>query len=361
MFCLLLELNNPSDCLKWDNFCNSFDNGHHHKTTYLKAICHGLDQENNSLMCLDDNENIIGILPLVGIRSKIFGNQLISTPHLNYGGVLSNSDEATLYLYNVANEILDSKDYEKILIRSSSPLSEKQKKIGWAEQLHKVNMVYTLPDDIKNIGFGNAKKRAKLRSQCKLSERKAEENNASIEVSFGKEELVDDFYSVFSTHMRDLGTPVLGKDFFKNQKKSETPYEICIVYWNGEAVAAGWLFLHSSSYVSIPWASTLYKVNKFSINIYMYHQILNRLIDKGVVKFDFGRFTIAEGTYKFKEQWGATSTPCYWHVYEPGKSIEEMTSTSPSLVMKILVKLWKKTPLFITNKLGPLLIKQTAG
>jgi hypothetical protein len=33
---------------------------------------------------------------------------------------------------------------------------------------------------------------------------------------------------------------------------------------------------------------------------------------RGCTTFDFGRSTPNEGTYKFKEQWGASPVPLYW-------------------------------------------------
>ena len=92
----------------------------------------------------------------------------------------------------------------------------------------------------------------------------------------------------------------------------------------------------------------------------MYHGILSFCVNLGVKKFDFGRSTIDAGTYKFKEQWGALPEQCFW--YEWNKDgIEPNDSGQQGGKFALMVKVWKVMPLFLTNRLGPMLIKQTAG
>lgn len=358
MDCLVSQNYYPHE-KKWDDFVSGFENGHHHLHRFISSLSYGLNQEAFFITCEEDGE-IVGVLPMLGAKSFIFGDQLTSLPHFNYGGALTKSEKAKEALYHKALDVARENGYKKILLRDSESLPGFAEKLGWGEQTHKVNMCYELPSDIKKIGVGNAKKKAKLRSQARLAKRKADDLGITVTQLFGKEDLLDDFYTVFSRHMRDLGTPVLGKAFFRCQLRNKE-FKLTVVYWDGEPVAAGALLEHSNERVSIPWASTLYKVNPYSVNAFMYHNIIERLINKGVKTFDFGRSTIGEGTYKFKEQWGAIPETCHWHVFEFGSSKEDLENTEMGTVMKLLVSAWKKMPLFLTNKLGPILIRNTGG
>lgn len=345
-----LNLENKEHCKKWDTFVKCFGSGaYHHKTNYLKAILSTYNHEHFSIFCIVDGE-IVGTLPLIGIKSRLFGNQLTSTPYYNYGGVLSNNTSINIALIKKAKEIALSNGYSNIQIRSIDDVCPN----NWTVETHKANMILELPDNIKKIGAGNSKKRAKLRSQSGLALRKATDAKIEIKQLFGGKELLSDFYSVFSRHMRDLGTPVFGIEFFENML-SNINSEITVVYWGKKPVSCGFLFLDENE-TSIPWASTLKIANPMSVNSYMYYNIIDRCIERGDKIFDFGRSTIGAGTYKFKEQWGALPKQSYWH-----SSKEENTNNPASFSEEkygLFIILWKITPLPIANIIGPHIIKK---
>ena len=149
--------------------------------------------------------------------------------------------------------------------------------------------------------------KSKLRSQ--ISRPQKEGMTAII----GGAELIDPFYRVFSVNMRDLGSPVHSKRLFREifQEFPENA-KIGLVKYQGEDVAAGLIFCFRNT-VEIPWASSLKKYNGLSPNMLLYWSLLEYSCDKGFQYFDFGRSTPEEGTYKFKEQWGAKPSPLYWY------------------------------------------------
>ena len=175
-------------------------------------------------------------------------------------------------------------------------------------------------------------------------------------IKFGKEELIIDFYKVFSTNMRDLGTPVYSKEFF--YRVIDAWYDkthIVVVYINKRPVACA-LLLGFKEMLEIPWASALKKTNKIGINMYMYWNILNFAIDNGYDFFDFGRSSKDSGTYKFKKQWGAKPYQNYWNYWlSEGKELPQINPNNTKY--KLLISSWKKLPLFISNILGPTIVK----
>ena len=335
---------------KWDAYVDKHPiEGHHHYSCYITAIKDAYQHETSCIAVLNKSDNsIAGLLPLVGMKSRVFGSHFTSIPFFNYGGPLYDNKNVLQILLYEAETKRRTLGYRHLQLRClNDDISSLDSVLN--AQTHKACMILDLPDDVKKIGAGNAKKRAKLRSQAKLAERRADEDGHEVKQVFGGGELIDDFYTVFSQHMHALGTPVYGKAFF-NAIFTNIPSTITVVYWDGEPVASGWLFEHASQ-VSIPWASALKKVNRLSINTYMYYNILSRCIDEGRQRFDFGRSTIDANTYKFKLQWGAEHTQCYWYENKPLDENDNNESFS------LAVKCWKKLPLFVANKLGPILIK----
>jgi serine/alanine adding enzyme len=352
---LNLDLNNPQSKSLWDDFCEEHQNvAHHHTTNFLDAILNQMSEHRNeSIMCIDNQGSVQGILPLIGVSSPIFGKQLVSIPFYNYGGVISKRGDAKDALMMEAHNLMLIKGYKKTLIRDTEAYD------GCAlfqTQMHKANLVLNLPSDIKSVGAGNSKKRTKLRSQAGVASRKAEDHGVHFEQKFGGEELLSDFYMVFSEHMRDLGTPVYGKDFFIGMMKNiESLLTVC--YWDNKPVACGWLFIHGER-VSIPWASALRETNSYSVNTAMYYNILSKLIELNKKTFDFGRSSIDTGTYKFKLQWGAQSEQCYWHIANKDGVKEDLnTADDPKKVMTLLITIWKRLPVWLTRIVGPKIIR----
>jgi serine/alanine adding enzyme len=72
--------------------------------------------------------------------------------------------------------------------------------------------------------------------------------------------------------------------------------------------------------------------------------------------FDFGRSTPGEGTYRFKEQWGANPVQLYWHYWmRNGGPLPELNPKNPKYQMAI--KIWKKLPVAVTKLIGPRIVK----
>lgn len=344
-----LDLNNPDHIDSWNAYVDGYgERGHHHSVNYVNlSMMNGL-HENLSLMAFYDNE-IVGVLPLVGMRHWLLGNKAISLPFLNYGGPLADTADVEEVLCDYALNLAAERKYTQVQLRSDSKLADSLTTTrGWQQFSHKACMLLPLPSDPNALGVGNASKRAKLRSQAFVANRKAESMGIAFEQLFGGAEYLDDFYAVISENMRDLGTPVWPKSFFE-QVFALTDSEITIAYWDGKPVAAGWLFFHPGGRVSIPWASTLKKMNPMSVNTHLYFGILCRCIKHGKALFDFGRSTVDSGTYRFKAQWGAAPQQCYWYCRRvDGKLIKDGNGMAEKLV-----PIWKKLPLWVANRIGP--------
>lgn len=190
----------------------------------------------------------------------------------------------------------------------------------------------------------------KLRNQI----RKAEKNSLSVTV--GGIELLGDFYEVFVRNMRDLGTPVYSPKFFASVLTAfHDCTRIITVYHQGKPVASG-LITWFRDTVEIPWASSIRDYNPLCPNNLLYWTALQYALDNGFRKFDFGRSTPGEGTYKFKEQWGAKPILLNWQYLLPnGASLPELNNKNPKFEMAI--RIWQKLPLSFTKVVGPHIVK----
>ena len=167
---------------------------------------------------------------------------------------------------------------------------------------------------------------------------------------------MDDFYAVFSRNMRDLGTPVYGKQFFRNILDAfPAQCRLMIVHLNNRPVAAGFLIGHRST-LEIPWASTLRDVNHLGMNMLLYWAVLKFGVKQDYSQFDFGRSSRDSGTFRFKQQWGACPRQLYWHYWLNNN--EELPALNPDNPKYALaINLWRRLPLSVTEWLGPSIVK----
>ena len=282
------------------------------------------------------------MLPLVFMQSPLFGRFLTSMPFFNYGGVLADNVDARAVLLEAAAEKAQGLHATHIELRQVEPLD-----IEWPVRSHKVSMRLELPQRYEELlkAFPS-----KLRSQIRRGEKDG------MAVKLGGMELLDDFYRVFSRNMRDLGTPVYGKEFFGEiLQVFSKDARICMVHLSDRPVAAGFVygFRHT---LEIPWASSDRRYARLAPNMSLYNAVLQYACTAGYREFDFGRSTVNSGTYRFKEQWGAKPVPLYWHYWiGKGGALPELNPKNPKY--RVAIAMWKKLPVSVTKVVGPSIVR----
>lgn len=326
---------------KWDEYALQRSASIYHHTRWIPLIKKVFGHDSHHILALEKGL-VVGILPMVQLKSLLFGNFIVSMPYFNYGGAIANDKLIENKMMQHAIEIASELGVEHIEFRDSVARDK-----AWPLRTDKVNMILELPETVELLGKSlGAKKRSQIRRPLK----------EGVESIIGGAELLEDFYHVFSVNMRDLGTPVYPKTFFSeilNAFSRQT--KIVILRLNGKPISAAFL-IGANGQLEIPWASTLKEYNRFSPNMLLYWEVLKMAIESGYRKFDFGRSSIDSGTYRFKKQWGAVPMQLYWH-YWLEEGIEMPQLTPDNAKYKAAIKVWQHLPTFVTNQLGPGIIK----
>lgn len=293
------------------------------------------------------DEEITGVLPLICLKHFLFGKSLISMPYFDMGGVLSNDEQTTKLLINKAIELGKGLKVDAIEIRQNEPTknTDIQYDVAFKTQTNKVRMMLELPKTSDKLMKSF---KSKLRSQIRKP------TKAGLTSRIGGLELLDDFYRVFSINMRDLGSPVHAKRFIENVlREFAESSRIVTVYSDNNPVAAS-VVVGFRDILENPWASSLKNYSRLSPNMLLYWTMLEYACDNGYNWFDFGRSTPDEGTYKFKEQWGAKPAPLYWHyIYLNGQP--SGTDSSEKSKFDRAIGQWKKLPVSMTRFIGPMI------
>lgn len=301
-----------------------------------------------------DPGRAVGILPLIHMRHWLFGNSLVSLPYFDGGGILAAGVEAQSALVqkglDLAQElgagVLELRQLHA-LVACGQEAAAGRRAQGWRVAMDaaagKARMVLDLPQsaDLLMASF-----RAKLRNQIHKPVK------AGLKVQIGGNELLDDFYRVFVENMRELGSPVHAKALMRNVLlRFPQAARIFVVYGDGTPVAASLAIGHKETLTN-PWASSLRRYSKDAPNMLLYWAMLEFACQHGYRSFDFGRSTIGEGTYRFKEQWGAVPQPLRWVRFER-QSASRGDRLTRGQGRGTAAACWSHLPLLATRVLGP--------
>jgi FemAB-related protein (PEP-CTERM system-associated) len=283
-------------------------------------------------------ERIVGVLPLVELRSVLFGRLMSSLPFVNYGGVVAESAAVTQALVRAAAGLARERGAKHLELRHTT------RQLDAPCRQHKVSMQLELAD-----GMWERFDR-KVRNQI----RKAEKSGLVAER--GGIERLDEFYPVFARNMRDLGTPVYARRFFDEILRAFPERARVIVVRLGDAPVAAAITFRSRHTLEVPWASSLREHNSLCPNHLLYWTAIQSAVAEECRVLDFGRSTPNEGTFQFKRQWGATPVPLYWeYPWLDSGAIPDQSPTNPKF--RAAIALWKRCPVWLTRMVGPRIVK----
>lgn len=293
------------------------------------------------LAARDIDDRLVGVLPLIHLRSRIFGRYLLSMPFLNDGGPLGKEEASHALVEEGIRRAADLQvDLFELRTRERLPIER-------TVSTRKVSVLLDLPDD--PVHFWEKGIRAKVRSQIRRPMKEG------MEIRFGTDQLPA-FYDVFSRNMRDLGTPVLPRSFFESIVRNLPDRFRIGAVWLGEVpVAGGWGLVEGGEF-EMTWASALREYNRLSPNMLLYWGFMERCIEEGIERFNFGRSTPGSGPHRFKLQWGGRDHPLPWLQWSP-KGVDA-TPSPDSPTFRLATRVWSRLPVAITNRVGPILARQ---
>lgn len=340
---LTVRVYQAEDKAKWEAYvASSASSTLYHRIGWKAVIERSFGHRTYYLLTVDEQGAVAGVLPLVHLNSLLFGSFLVSLPYCTYGGLCADGEEPRTLLLNEAIAIARREKAAHVELRHTQRLDD-----GLPVKTEKVSMRLTLPGDPDELWRSLG---SKLRSQVKRPHKEG------LHVEIGGLDQLGGFYRVFSINMRDLGTPVYPRRFFENiLNEFHDATWICTVYRGREPVASG-LLAGFKDRLEIPWASSVRRYNRYSPNMLLYWSALTFACERGYTVFDFGRSTPGEGTYRFKEQWGAKPVQLYWHYWlRVAGSLPALNPHNPKY--RLAIRLWQRLPVALTRLVGPAIVR----
>lgn len=245
------------------------------------------------------NGGLAGVLPLVQMRSLLFGRHLVSMPFVDTGGLCTGGDPA-------ADEALTGAAIE-IASGSGAHLELRHnahRAIPLVPWLGKVTMVLSLSEGEDAVW-------QRLPGTRRTQVRKA--RKAGLAASVHGSEGLPDFYRILATNLRDLGSPVHHREFFRRVMDAFGEDARIVLVREREAVIGAGLMLVQGDWAGMPWVGSLRSTFARAPNQLLYWEAFRHAIGRGCLVFDFGRSSPGAGTYEAKRQWGAAPVQLFWH------------------------------------------------
>lgn len=329
-----------ADYARWDRFVEAHSEGSFFHTAGWRDVIDQAFRHDTHYLYAQADGVLQGVLPLAHVRSRLFGNGLISLPFCVYGGALANSDRAKTELQNAACTLAEELCVEYLELRNRSSCNP-----GWPTKNLYVTFRRELDSDPdKNFKAIPRKQRAMVR--------KGIEAGLQAEVDEG----IDRLYPTYATSVRNLGTPVFARRYFELLKTIfGSACEILTVTHSGRAVASVMSFYFRDEVLPYYGGGTS-AARDLKANDFMYWELMRRACERGVRIFDYGRSKVDSGSYLFKKHWGFTPEPLYYEYHlVKAKAMPDVSPVNPKY--HYFIESWKRLPLPVTQLIGPWLAR----
>jgi FemAB-related protein (PEP-CTERM system-associated) len=289
---------------------------------------------------------VTGVLPLFHVSSRLFGSMLVSSPNAVYGGVAADDADSRRGLISAAKKLAEGLRVDYLELRDA------REDGGEVDaELRRKDLYYTFEHPI------TADEDALMKTfprDLRAMIRKGAKNGLTSEV--GRGELLDEFYDVYATSVRHLGTPVFPKRLFAEMLNEFPAASDILIVRQGGRVAGGVLNFYFRDTVMPYYGGAYAEFYRAGVNNFMYWELMRRAAARGFTRFDFGRSKAGTGAYEFKRGWGMEARPLPYQFYlVRAAEMPNLNPTNPKY--ELVINLWKRLPLGVTKLLGPMIVK----
>lgn len=330
-----------SSIQQWDDFVdNSSSATFFHKAGWKEVIEKAFGH-NTYFLYVENQGKITGILPLVHVKSMLFGNSLSSCAFCVYGGIVADDEQSYIELDKKACELAEELGVDYLEMRNRIQITPERP----FKELYVTFRKELDSNEEKNMLAIPRKQRAVIRKGIKAG--------LDSEIDQG----VERFYRAYSTSVRNLGTPVFSKKYFSILKQvfKKQCEILTVVDKHGQLIASVMSFYFKDEVLPYYGGGTEH-ARAVQGNDFMYWEVMRRAVEKGIKIFDYGRSKEGTGSYRFKKHWGFEPKPLYYEFYlVKSNSIPDINPLNPKY--QIFIAAWKRLPLSVSHIVGPWLAK----
>lgn len=280
-----------------------------------------------------------GVLPLVELRSQLFGRALIANGFCVGGGPIAADAGSFDDLLDQAERLGRKLEVDYVELRDTPVAGP-----GWQAKSD-LYAGFERPiagDEEENLKHIPRKQRAVVR--------KALGRELASRIEAG----ADAFFGLYSRTMRDHGTPALPRRYFDHLLAVfGADCEVLTVYAGDRPLASVLSYFHQGRVLPY-YTGSHPDARALGANDLMYWALMRRAVERGCTVFDFGRSKVGTGPFSFKQNWGFEPRPIT-HQYRLLRKAElpNVNPTNPRYAA--MIEVWRRLPVPVANTISPLL------
>lgn len=336
-----LDASDLGSVLRWNEFVFACpDATFFHRAEWQKIIGE-VFRHPTFFLYAEKESQIVGVLPLAHVNSRLFGNALVSLPFAVYAGIASNDPEAQASLEAKAQQLAVKLDVDHLEFRNVSA-----KHSNWPTQdLYVTFRKEILPDAEANMLAIPRKQRAMVRKGIK--------NCLKSQVDRSS----DRFFSLFADNVHRHGTPALPKRYFDTLLKVfGDDCEILTVTSSEGKLLSSVLSFYFRDEVLPYYAGDDEAARDLAANDFKYWELMRRSSERGLRIFDYGRSKVGTSPYAFKKNWGFAPQPLHYE-YCLYKRDSIPQNNPNNAKYKLFIEAWRRMPIGLANWLGPHIVR----
>ncbi|MBN9429710.1 MAG: FemAB family PEP-CTERM system-associated protein [Burkholderiales bacterium] len=328
-----------TDASAWDAFAAGAEGAtFFHRFAWKALLSNALGYEPHYLCAFADGR-LCGILPLMHVRSPLFGATLTSLPFCSYAGALAIDDVTRDALIAEAVRLGTRLGVRHVELRNTLP-----------QQPHvpRQDLYFTfrapIPADLESMKGIPQKRRNVVRRAVSMGLRSEVGRDA------------DRFFELYAENARAHGTPALGRRFF-GMLLDAFPQDADVVYVmdaKGRDLSAILNFYHQAEVLAY-FAGENASARETNANDFKYWSLMKHASSRGCTQFDFGRSKAGTGSFQFKRLWGFEPQQLHYEFpYLPSGVVPQNNPMNPKY--RLAIETWRKLPRFVVDRVGPILV-----
>jgi FemAB-related protein (PEP-CTERM system-associated) len=330
-----------SSALAWDTFVSGHPAGtFFHRAAWARVIETAFGHHCHYTLAEQDGA-LVGILPLAHVRTRLFGNTLVSTPFCVYGGSLAVNGDVAAALDEHAESLRAKFGASAVEFRERGEVD-----CDWQVRPD-LYVTFRKPiagDDDRNMKAIPRKQRAMVR--------KGIQNGLTSVCNRD----VPALHRVYAESVRNLGTPVFSRRYFEILSQVFSDCSDIVTVVDGDRPIASVMNFYFRDEVLPYYGGGTTEARRRAGNDFMYWEVMRRAAGRGYRLFDFGRSKLGTGAFAFKHNWGFEPEKLHYRYrLAPGASIPDHNPLNPKY--RLFIAAWKRLPLPVANLIGPQIVR----
>jgi FemAB-related protein (PEP-CTERM system-associated) len=333
-----------SDEKAWDQYVSNSNTSTFYHQIGWKNVIEKTYGHKSYYLIAEEDEHIRGILPLTLMQSRIFGNKLVSVPFGPYGGPCADNEIIEKALVAESKRLAVQLNVEYLELRAN--LNKDKFYDGLISNSRYLASFLELDSDPNTV----------LMEKLKRNKRKNIYKSQQMQLSYKWTNETDDFYELFVSNMKDLGSPAHSQNFFNNIifEFPESSKILVVIKDDKVIYSAFYLFFKETMINS--WSSTLQIYRQHFPTDFGIWNAIKYGCENGYKYYDFGRSQKGSTNLEFKRRWSCESKELNYQYYlNKKKTAPNTTSSNPK--RKTFARYWSKTPYFVVKSVGQLIRK----